>query len=191
MQTYRYVSNHSDPPNHSQGPICQLCRTATSTLLVLRRSGASKDTIRTVAVGMCNGFQIAPANICEGMIDTNLEIILYIIDQRPRLTADSFCGVLFQAERCRFRDVYGTLEWQVDIDESGARPPAESKRQAAPKSDDDLTIVHITDTHTDPLYRVGSLAQCSEPVCCRDNNVSERVGRLVHCGGANVQCSMR
>lgn len=109
------------------------------------------------------------------MIEMNIDIVLYIIDHRPRLTADSFCGVLFQSERCRFRDVYGTLEWQVNVDETGARPPVESKRQVSPKSSDDLTIVHITDTHTDPLYVEGSLAACGDPACCRASNVSSMI----------------
>lgn len=115
------------------------------------------------------------------MIDINIDIVLYIFDNRPRLTADSFCGVLFQSERCKFQDVYGTLDWRVNINTTGSRPPAESKRQGAARSADDLTIVHITDTHTDPLYAEGSLADCGDPACCRASNVS-KCGVVGLCG---------
>lgn len=32
-----------------------------------------------------------------------------------------------------------------------------------------LKILHLTDTHFDPYYLVGSNADCPEPMCCRDS----------------------
>ena len=33
-----------------------------------------------------------------------------------------------------------------------------------------LTILHITDTHWDPLYKEGTLANCEDFLCCREDS---------------------
>lgn len=87
------------------------------------------------------------------------------------MTPSAFCGTFLQGNLCQLDDVGRDLtEWSIHIDESNTRPANESKK-AFPGIRPDhetLTIVHITDTHSDPLYVVGSLADCDERVCCRE-----------------------
>lgn len=87
------------------------------------------------------------------------------------MTTSTFCGTVFQKDLCVIDDAGRNLmEWSINIDGSNDRPANESKK-ATPAIQPDLeplTIVHITDTHTDPLYAAGSLADCAEPVCCRE-----------------------
>ena len=33
-----------------------------------------------------------------------------------------------------------------------------------------LTVLHISDTHWDPLYKEGSLANCRDFLCCREES---------------------
>ena len=33
-----------------------------------------------------------------------------------------------------------------------------------------LTVLHISDTHWDPLYREGTLANCKDFLCCREDS---------------------
>lgn len=95
-------------------------------------------------------------------------IAIYIIGHNPDLTPYTICGTVFQSDLCQIDDVGRELmDWTIEIDETNARPANQSKR-INPTNRETLTIVHITDTHTDPLYVVGSLADCDEPVCCRE-----------------------
>lgn len=93
---------------------------------------------------------------------------MYIIRNSPRLTSRTFCGNAYQEQCINRTDDAGRelTEWTINIDETNARPANESKKIV--KSDRrPLTIVQISDTHTDPLYVEGSLADCAEPLCCR------------------------
>lgn len=50
-------------------------------------------------------------------------------------------------------------EWSINIDPNG-RPINGSKNLIADPSSNDITIIHITDTHYDPKYQVGAVANC-------------------------------
>lgn len=85
------------------------------------------------------------------------------------MTQYTVCGTVFEADRCHIDDAgIELMDWRIQIDESNSRPANESKRTIIQTDREPLTIVHITDTHTDPLYAVGSLADCDEPLCCRE-----------------------
>jgi sphingomyelin phosphodiesterase len=43
----------------------------------------------------------------------------------------------------------------------------QSKRATPPSDSKPLKIVHITDVHYDPNYKVGSNTNCGAPICCR------------------------
>lgn len=102
------------------------------------------------------------------LINSYQPVLMYILGQRPNMTADTFCGTVFQGQNCRLFDPDGTIfNWSVYINETNARPANESKTATHSTNSEPLTIVHITDTHSDPLYLPGSLAQCDEYVCCR------------------------
>ena len=40
-----------------------------------------------------------------------------------------------------------------------------------------LTVLHISDTHWDPLYKEGTLANCKDFLCCREDSGEVR-GRI-------------
>lgn len=35
-------------------------------------------------------------------------------------------------------------------------------------------VLHIADTHIDPDYQEGSIANCQEPLCCRSYSTKEK-----------------
>lgn len=93
---------------------------------------------------------------------------MYIIRNNPKLTPATVCGTFYQADLCQLDEAGRQLmDWRIQIDESNARPATESKKTIQ-TAREPLIIVHITDTHTDPLYSVGSLADCDENLCCRE-----------------------
>lgn len=32
-----------------------------------------------------------------------------------------------------------------------------------------MDVIHVSDIHTDLLYKEGTRAQCTEPICCRED----------------------
>lgn len=60
---------------------------------------------------------------------------------------------------------------RVKIDGNG--PPIQGHKSEIPSSAEELTILHITDTHHDPKYQIGSDANCNYPTCCRVENVNQ------------------
>lgn len=100
------------------------------------------------------------------------KVLLFIVDNRPTLSAVSVCSVILQASGCVNDDP--EFDWHV-----GITPPV--KNTAITKSffpasgADNLKIVHLSDIHYDPEYKVGSLANCKLPMCCRstENNLSD------------------
>lgn len=59
-----------------------------------------------------------------------------------------------------------SFNFKVNIDDS-LEAPNEHKILNVEPSSKDIRILQLTDIHYDPLYVVGSLAACNEPLCCR------------------------
>lgn len=152
-------------PTQSENPLCGVCRTAIASVLTMRRLGTSQAALRTIVLGLCTGLNIVPDNVCSGIIDLNLEVLLFIIDARRQLSAENICGIVGQPLHCRLGSGQN-LEWSINVDASDAIEAPKSDIPAS-SSTEDLTIVHITDTHYDPHYREGADAECADPVCCR------------------------
>lgn len=58
--------------------------------------------------------------------------------------------------------------WEVMLPSIPKPRPANIQlpREDAPS----FKVLHITDTHYDPLYQEGANAVCKEPLCCRDKS---------------------
>lgn len=134
-------------------------------MISLRRLGTPKTVIKNSAIQICRQATPFPQHVCSGVINLNIDIMLYIIDHRRELKADTVCAIIFQGD-CKVKD--NRFEWSIDIDYTNQTPITGSKSVIPPSaSANDLTIVHISDTHYDPHYREGMNAECGEPACCR------------------------
>lgn len=82
----------------------------------------------------------------------------FIIRSNPAITSEFICGMVFQGSGCEMNE-NESPEWSINIDANG-RPINGSKSLISSPSDNDITIVHITDTHYDPKYQAGAVANC-------------------------------
>ena len=94
----------------------------------------------------------------------NAEVLLFIIDANQELDSDIICAVMMQ-EMCDMKN--DRYDWAINIDWSQSRPTEPKYEIPASQGDNDIKIVHISDTHHDPNYRMGMNAVCGEPACCR------------------------
>ncbi|XP_025833565.1 sphingomyelin phosphodiesterase-like [Agrilus planipennis] len=86
------------------------------------------------------------------------DALLYIIDNTPKLEAARFCAVYLQSSGCEQPDGY---DWSINIPQGESVPVEVNEVPSKP-----LKIIHISDIHYEPEYVVGSLADCTKPVCC-------------------------
>uniref|UniRef100_A0A182X154 Sphingomyelin phosphodiesterase n=1 Tax=Anopheles quadriannulatus TaxID=34691 RepID=A0A182X154_ANOQN len=154
-------------PTAREGPLCAICRGFGGSVLEFRREGASREEVFNTTVELCTMLNLQEESICRGLIDLNIDTILYIVDNRPELSSASLCAVVFQSGACVLDDPTFT-EWAVELDPNGT-PVTASKAGTPQRGPNDLKIVQITDLHFDPNYRPGYNAECGAPACCRES----------------------
>jgi sphingomyelin phosphodiesterase len=155
---------------------CLACRTYLASLIRDRRNGATQEELASSAVNMCGVVTPFTSEVCQGVVNLNVEALVYILDARPSLTATNICALVLQGE-C------GTLDQSFSFTVNVNQGPAitQSKSVAVSRSPNDLKIVHLTDLHYDEHYMEGGLGNCINPVCCRradgvPSNPADRAG---------------
>lgn len=132
----------------------------------LYKTTGSASAVKNEATYLCVQFKLSTSRVCEGYINLNTDIVLFIIDRRPNLTPDTICGLFLQDQFCKYTKTKD-LDWTIDI--KGAIQDVPLKKCTGDKK---RTCVHITDPHLDMNYRAGAESECNEPTCCRFDQVS-------------------
>ncbi|CAN7988622.1 unnamed protein product [Ixodes hexagonus] len=108
----------------------------------------------------------------------------FFVLKHTKMDSAEICGTVFPDE-C---ESHAALNWTVQLPpQRRPRPgPVPTPSSGAPT----LRVLHISDTHVDPLYEEGSLANCEEPLCCHaddgrpskaDHAAAGRWGYFKHC----------
>lgn len=82
------------------------------------------------------------------------------MDNFPNITSDRFCGSVLQSYGC---SPGAEFDWSIDIAE-GESP---ERPNTTPSADNAFSILHLSDIHYDPNYKVNGNANCGEPICCQ------------------------
>ncbi|CAL4151209.1 unnamed protein product, partial [Meganyctiphanes norvegica] len=101
---------------------------------------------------------------CEGWLSLGGPILFHVLSL-PHVTAADACGELLTYVGCTSNNP--DRDWTIEI--SGDKP---TPIPLTPPPDDEkrMKILHIADTHVDPLYQPGANAVCPEPLCCRNES---------------------
>lgn len=144
---------------------CAACRIYVASLLADRRNGAPAEDIADSAFGMCMLITSFSEQQCRGLMDINLDTMVYIVDSRPSLTAHQMCGLALQGQ-CGALDPSFSFTLSV----SPGQPINQPKSFPTPRAPNDLKIIHISDMHYDENFVEGNLAACINSICCRRND---------------------
>ncbi|XP_003402022.1 sphingomyelin phosphodiesterase 1 isoform X1 [Bombus terrestris] len=144
---------------NSDTKICTICRGILKTFFNLRRKGMSEEDIKDKIVKLCVLFNIQTERVCRGVVELNLPIVLYIVDSKSNLTANTVCGVVLESKSCPLSDP--EFDWNIHIDNNSNAIITDNETQKQ------IKILQITDLHYDPLYEPYGNSICREPVCCR------------------------
>lgn len=146
--------------------MCTLCTSALGAYMDEIRAGANAAEITDLVMELCVGLNLQTERVCQGLIDRNVNEFIYIINERPQLTVEQTCGLIFQSMSCASEEAMSDFEWTVNVD-SNKPALSGSKDTSVNPSASDLIVAHITDPHFDPAYQAGSYAACEETNCCR------------------------
>lgn len=88
--------NLEDIPQPKIDLACWGCRIAAPTLFTYRRDmNMSDEQMANAAIDICVNARITTKHVCEGLIHMNLESLLFVVDNQPKLTANIFCSFAF------------------------------------------------------------------------------------------------
>jgi len=153
--------------------VCVACRSVTRVLIrtIREEDGElhgenSSVLMKEFAMDVCRRLNLQTEEVCEGLIDSNLPSVEYIM-RNSESDSQSFCSLFMEFNFCN-TGTNQDYNWTLTIDNTG-------EASAGPKSDtptfqdSDIRICQFSDIHHDPYYTPGSLATCAEPMCCQRN----------------------
>ncbi|BFF93101.1 sphingomyelin phosphodiesterase [Drosophila madeirensis] len=122
--------------------------------------------MKKFAMDMCRRLKLQTEEVCEGLIDSNMPSVEYIM-RNSEIDSQSFCSLFMEFSFCNTGSNQD-YNWTLAVDSTGEAitgPKADTPQATG----SDLKICHFSDIHHDPLYEPGSLASCAEPMCCQRN----------------------
>ena len=169
---------------------CDVCFTSIEELMFIRRVELLNDTnLVDLVVELCTALEIQKERECRGIIELYAPTILYIIDNRQDLSAETVCKFLLNDGDCVNSHDDDILEFTVAIKDNNPREEVQNEVETPEvlstnsSSTDDMIIVHLTDIHVDMKYKTGAMAKCKKYACCRDINKNDTTVKSSHLAG--------
>ncbi|XP_031332158.1 sphingomyelin phosphodiesterase-like isoform X2 [Photinus pyralis] len=154
IQEFYYAKNATERNQWS----CNICRLVANKGISLQQLGGDKKQICKFASDMCDLFLPNDALQCNRYVDNLIDSWMYIVENKPEIKAESVCRIRMQDKNC-FPD--SEVNWEINI------PKGESRAlSTAANNKVQYKVLHLTDIHYDPLYKVGANAVCKDVLCC-------------------------
>ena len=151
--------------------LCGLCNSIFNEFLNMRRVQKQSDKfLKNLALELCVDFEVQSEEVCHGLIELNAPSIFYIVDNRPKLSADTVCKLLLNDGDCLNAYTDDNLDFVVDIDNRMSSDIKKNFEEHQKQVSEDLTFIHISDIHVDFKYMKGAFADCDELACCRETD---------------------
>ncbi|KAL0267654.1 UNVERIFIED_CONTAM: hypothetical protein PYX00_009858 [Menopon gallinae] len=144
---------------------CSICIAGTNLIKYYIQKGKSRAEIIENLTEMCIGFKYRPPKICGELFNTIGPLMIDILST-VTMSAKDVCSFVFNVA-CGNGDVAGH-RWQVQLPD--VPKPNVPQRNPPKDTTPKLRVLHISDTHYDPLYEIGSKDICDLPMCCRREN---------------------
>nr|XP_023023027.1 sphingomyelin phosphodiesterase-like [Leptinotarsa decemlineata] len=143
---------------------CGVCQLGVGLLQTEVKKGSSFDSIKAQFVGLCVSFKIEIEKVCAGFFDVFAPELLPAYNASNLDPADT-CSLIF-GEPCGEIKNAVHHQWNIDIPK---KPRQATNHVTSVKPGLPIfKVLHISDTHLDPEYEVGTPANCEEPLCCRN-----------------------
>ena len=146
---------------------CTFCKASFLFLQYYIDKKKELEEIKENAKMLCQGVvMMLSQEVCAGLVD-NFTPDLYQVLTRTNQSPENICGFMF-GEACD-NPHNPSHDWDILLPPPTRdlfRPARRRRREA----DSPLLILHVSDTHWDPLYKEGTLADCKDFLCCREES---------------------
>ncbi|CAF1012169.1 unnamed protein product, partial [Didymodactylos carnosus] len=139
---------------------CEFCQLLVPVARVLIERNQSQH-IENVAITFCKEFKLIDESVCIGAVHEYKDAVIQVVGL-SKLTSKQLCALAFGCEQ---QSQIPALNWNVTFP-NVPKPPVSPPQPPAPGAPK-MRILHISDIHIDFAYRPQSLAECSQPLCCR------------------------
>ncbi|XP_068906860.1 sphingomyelin phosphodiesterase-like [Tenebrio molitor] len=164
---------------------CPICKLGVGLLQREVKKNTSFEEIKTQFVGLCVAFKVATEDVCTGVFDVFGREVLPAL-KAVYIGPEEICSLVL-GEVCG--EVKNPMhEWKIDFPDVPKPQIADSElpKPGLPT----FKVLHISDTHYDPDYVVGSVSNCEEPLCCRSTSTPSLKEDVVPAGkwGSYKKC---
>lgn len=122
-------------------------------------------------IDLCVNVNLFAVEVCDGIISRFAPQLKYIINNpnsRSNFDVNELCASIILNDDCLGKGKSANENWEVELPPTVKPQP---KNLQLPKENaPTFKVLHITDTHYDPLYAEGASAVCKEAICCRNKS---------------------
>ncbi|XP_027218048.2 sphingomyelin phosphodiesterase [Penaeus vannamei] len=145
---------------------CSTCNLGVAEIISEVNGGVDPEALGDLIIALCVDLGISNYNFCEHIIHLATPELYWIITHRE-LTGKDVCGMIFMRYGCKTDNPERV--WEVMLPDT-PKPPVLPPSVPEPGSPV-MKVLHLADTHFDPLYMPGSNAECGEKFfCCRESS---------------------
>lgn len=141
---------------------CKLCVGVVHLLRDLVIKGSTQEDIVKVATKACIDLKIEDARVCPAIVE-EFKAELFGVLLKLAYSPEEVCSYVL-GTNCG-KPYNPEAMWNVTFPDV-PKPPIVPPSLPKPGSPT-MRVLHLTDFHMDAEYKVGSNADCGEPLCCR------------------------
>ncbi|KAF7654514.1 hypothetical protein LDENG_00068850 [Lucifuga dentata] len=145
---------------------CALCQTAFTMLDIALLADANEERVARMVGEVCIRLHLADEQVCHDITELFRDDFIRAL-QESLLWPTEACAVLVGPPCGKF-DIYAP--WNITLPKVPKPPvkPPSPPKPGSPRS----RVLFLTDIHWDHEYKVGSSADCKDPLCCRNDSGS-------------------
>ncbi|CAF0747954.1 unnamed protein product [Brachionus calyciflorus] len=131
------------------------------------------EVVERLALSICVGPDKSNTQMCKQLINTYKKTVYEVLQETP-LSEDELCHAFLECKPVTNK----VLNWTIPLTNI-SKPTITTPKTPSPDSPS-VRILHLTDIHLDLEYQPGSLANCDQPLCCRNESTSTKKDVLIN-----------
>lgn len=151
---------------------CMVCQFSASLINYFLKSSKGPDLVHRVTSSFCQTAQIESPEVCLNVTKLFTPEIVKVLSN-GLFKPSQICGLLSNNTCGHFNNPMA--DWEVNLNVShllNLTELAERRKieEARKQPMETYRVIHISDTHVDLDYVEGSIANCGQPLCCRNTS---------------------
>lgn len=153
---------------------CSMCRFSVALANYVLKTRRGADSVYRITNAYCKLAHMESPMVCSKVTKLFNQEVVKVLSNGV-VTPRQVCGYLSNNTCGAYHDPMA--DWEVNLEASLhldqkelAKIHQQLDSSKTTKSLKPYRVIHISDTHIDSSYQVGSVLNCGEPLCCRANS---------------------